>query len=227
MRAALHYSRPVTPVLQSLGFVRDKQVVSYGQGYRFLQRTKPEHLRRQGAPQPFARQRRLDFMILSCLFHRIPDRQGQNTTDGMIPESGDELIYVGCRYTGSGCIVHQHPVIVTGKFRDTLEPVQYGMTAFPAARRPDDSGVTGQRQGRPVFIVIRHDHGNALDLRMLAKRQQAVFKDGPVQKLQVLFGFVRAHTPTDTGRRDNSPEIRLSRHGVATGGSGNGSGSKS
>ena len=180
MRAALHYSRPVTPVLQGLGFIRDKQVVSHGLGNRFLQQAQPEHLRRQGPPQPFALKRHLDFMILSCLFYRIPDRQGQDTTYGMIPESGNEPVYVGCRYTGPGRIVDQHPVIGIGKFPDALEAVQHGMTAFPAAGRRDDPGVTGHCQGRPVFILIRDDYGDTPDQRMLAKRQQAVFQNSPL-----------------------------------------------
>ncbi len=131
------------------------------------------------------------------------------------------------RYTGPGRIVNQHPVIVGGNFPDTPEAVQYGMTAFTAGRRRDNPGVTGQRQGRPVLIIIRDDDGDAFDQRVLAERQQAVFENSPVQQFQVLFGPVRSHTPPNTSRRYDGPEIRRPRHGATTGSSRGVSGSRS
>ena len=136
-------------------------------------------------------------------------------------------VYVGRGDAGPGRVVHQRPVIVGGKLREALQAVQYGMAAFPAAGRPDDTGMAGQRQGRPALVFIRHHHGNALHPRVFAERQQAVFDHGAVQQPEVLFGFVRAHAPAAAAGRDNGPEVRLPRHGAATGSARGVSGSRS
>ena len=75
---------------QGLGFIGDGQVGGHGRAERFPQQAEAEHLRGQGAPQPLALQRQLDFPVGARLFHRIRDRERQDAAYGMLPEAGDE-----------------------------------------------------------------------------------------------------------------------------------------
>ena len=137
----------------------------------------------------------------------------------MIANLINKTIYVGQGNTGPGRIVDQYPVAVSGEPGQTIETVQHRMATFAAAGRSNHPGMAGRRQGRPELVAVRHNHDDTLNQRMLAERQHTVFQNGTVQQFEVLLGPVRAHAPANTPRRNDSPEIRLARHGAATGSS--------
>ena len=110
---------------------------------------------------------------------------------------GDEPVEIVVGQTGTGGIVHQHPLPLCH-----MQPVEHRMGALATPFHPQHArvGGHGQRLEPAVMGSQRHDHPG--DGRMGEQALQGMLQDALPCQRQILFRAAGAHAAADAGGRD-------------------------